>query len=181
MAGEQLARRYAQALLDIGVEQGNYETMLAQLEELAGLYEQSKPFRTVLRNPSIQLEERRGIVRAIAKKRGWHQMVTNFSLLLLDNDRFRLITVIARQFSQMVDQKLGNVRAKVTSAVELSAAQRNEMQAALAKVTGKNVVLETEVDESLLGGAVTRIAGTVYDGSVRSQIDRLRESILAEV
>ncbi len=181
MAGEPVARRYAQALLDIGVEQKNYEKLREQLDELAQVYEHSKPFRTALLNPSIQLDERRKIIRAIAQKRGWHQMIINFSLLLLDNDRFRIVPVIARAFGRKVDEKSGNVRARVTSAVELDEAQKKNIQSTLGQITGKNVLLETEVDESLLGGAVTRIGSMVYDGSVKSQIERLRESILAEV
>lgn len=181
MAGEPVARRYAKALLDIGVEQNNYEKLRDQLDELAAVYEQSKPFRTALLNPSIGLDERRKIIRAIAQKRGWNQMITNFALLLLDNDRFRVVPTIARAFGKMVDEKSGNVRARVTSAVELDESQKTNIRAALGEITGKNVLLETTVDESLLGGAVTRIGSMVYDGSVKSQIERLRESILAEV
>ena len=181
MAGEPVARRYAQALLNIGVEQNNYEKLRDQVDELAEVYQQSKPFRTALLNPSIQLEERRRIIRAIAQKRGWDQMVLNFALLLLDNDRFRVVPTIARVFGKLVDQKAGNVRARVTSATDLDEAQKQNIQKALGEITGKNVLLETEVDASLLGGAVTRIGSMVYDGSVKSQIERLRESILAEV
>lgn len=181
MAGEPVARRYAQALLEIGVEQNNYEKLRDQLDEVASLYKQSKPFRTALLNPSIELDERRKVIRAIAEQRGWGPMVINFALLLLDNDRFRIAPTIAREFGKLVDQKAGNVRAQVTSAVELDATQKKNIEATLGQITGKNVLLETKVDEALLGGAVTRIGSMVYDGSVRSQIERLRASILAEV
>jgi F-type H+-transporting ATPase subunit delta len=181
MAGEPVARRYAQALLEIGVEQDNYEKLRDQLDEMAALYEQSKPFRTALLNPSIGLDERRKVIRAIAEKRDWHQMLINFALLLLDNDRFRIVPTMARTFGRLVDQQSGNVRAQVTSAVALDDTQKRNIKTTLDQITGKNVLLETEVDEALLGGAVTRIGSMVYDGSVRSQIERLRESILAEV
>lgn len=181
MAGEQVARRYAQALLDIGVDRDNYTDLRDQLDDLVAIYEASKPFRTALLNPSIRLDERRSVVRALAKTRGWDQMLVNFSLLLLDNDRFRLAPTIAREFGKMVDEKSGNVRARVTSAVELSDTQKKGLKVALGEITGKEVLLETDVDESLLGGAVARIGSMVYDGSVKSQIERLRDSILAEV
>jgi F-type H+-transporting ATPase subunit delta len=181
MAGEPVARRYAQALLEIGVEQKNYEKLREQLDELAAIYKESKPFRTALLNPSIGLDERRKVIRAIADKRGFDRMVINFALLLLDNDRFRIVPTIAREFGRVVDQKAGNVRAQITSAVELDATQKKNIETTLGQMTGKNVLLETKVDEALLGGAVTRIGSMVYDGSVRSQIERLRESILAEV
>ncbi len=181
MAGEPVARRYAQAMMDIGVEHNSYEKLRDQLDELAAIYTQSKPFRTALLNPSISLEERHAIVRAIAQKRGWDQMVINFALLLLDNDRFRVMPQIASAFGRMADQRAGNVRARLTSAVALDDAQRAHIKRALGEITGKNVLLEADIDESLLGGAVTRIGSMVYDGSVKSQIERLRDSILAEV
>jgi F-type H+-transporting ATPase subunit delta len=181
MAGEPVARRYAQAMLEIGVEQKNYEKLRDQLDEMAALYTQSKTFRTALLNPSIGLDERRKVIRAIAKKCGWEAIVINFALLLLDNDRFRIVPTIARVLGELVDQKAGNVRAQVTSAVKLDASQTRSLEATLGQITGKHVLLETKVDEALVGGAVTRIGSMVYDGSVRSQIERLRESILAEV
>ncbi|MFP4598443.1 MAG: ATP synthase F1 subunit delta, partial [Persicimonas sp.] len=124
MAGEPVARRYAQALLELGVEQKNYEELRAQIDELAAIYADSKPFRTALLNPSIQLEERRAVIKAIAQKHDWHPMIVNFSLLLLDNDRFRVVPTIASEFGRLVDDKSGDVRATVTSAVELDDAQR---------------------------------------------------------
>lgn len=181
MAGELVARRYAQALLDIGVERDNCETIRDQLNELAQLLDEVKAFRSVLLNPSIRLSERRDVIRGIATKYNWDPVVRNFTLILLDNHRVDVAENIARQFGEMVDKRLGNVRAHVTSAVELNAAQRAEIQAALVKLTGKNVLLETDIDADILGGAITRIGSVVYDGSTRSHIDRLRQSILAEV
>lgn len=181
MAGELVARRYAQALLDIGVERDNCETIREQLNQLAQLLQQVKAFRSVLLNPSVRLSERRDVLRAVASKYNWDPVVRNFSLILLDNHRVDVAEIIARQFGEMVDRRLGNVRAHVTSAVELDAAQRAEIQKALVKLTGKNILLQTETDPEILGGAITRIGSVVYDGSTRSHIDRLRQSILAEV
>ncbi|AWV89865.1 ATP synthase F1 subunit delta [Bradymonas sediminis] len=181
MAGELVARRYAQALLDIGVERDNCETIREQLNQLAQLLEEVPAFSSVLLNPSLRLSERRDVIRAIADKYKWDPVVRNFSLILLDNHRVDVAGAIARQFGEMVDKRLGNIRAHVTSAVELDATQRAEIKAALVKLTGKNVLLETDTDAEILGGAITRIGSVVYDGSTRSHIERLRQSILAEV
>lgn len=181
MAGELVARRYAQALLDIGVERDNCEVIREQLNELGQLLDEVPAFRSVLLNPSVRLSERREVIRGVASKYHWDVVVRNFALILLDNHRIEIAGIIARQFGQMVDERLGNIRARVTSAVELNAEQRAEIQSALDALTGKNVLLETDTDADLLGGAVTRIGSVVYDGSLKSHIERLRQSILAEV
>lgn len=174
-------KRYAKAIVDLGVEKGNLATLQAQLRELADAYEGSSELRAIMLNPSVRLEERRSIVRSIAQRSGWDPMVRNFTLLLLDNDRFAHITGIADTVDQMVDRRLGNVRAKVTTAWPIKDSQLAVLQGALARLTGKNVLLESDVDDALLGGVVTRVGSTVYDGSVRTQLQSIREAILEEV
>jgi F-type H+-transporting ATPase subunit delta len=181
MAGHPVAKRYAHALLELGAERGNTETLREQLDALAELYADSKVFRTSMLNPSVQLEERRGTVRAVAEKLGLDEIVKNFCLLLLDNDRFRVLPHIAETFGKLVDDRSGNVRAKITSATELDDEQLDRIKKALSEVTGKNVVVDKDVDASLIGGVVARVGSRVYDGSVRTQLESLRESILREV
>ena len=108
-------------------------------------------------------------------------MMTNLSLLLVDNDRIKFIDDICSVFDAMVDVHEGNVRASVTTARVLPNAQVESIKKAIAQMTGKGVLMETSVDPALLGGVVTRIGGTVYDGSVRTQLETLRGSILEEV
>lgn len=176
-----VAKRYARAMVDLGVEKGNLQTLQAQLRELADAYEGSRELRAIMLNPSVRLEERRGIVRSIAQRAGWTPMVTNFALLLLDNDRFAYIAHIADTVDEMVDRHLGNVRAKVTTAWPMKDSQIAVLQGALARLTGKNVLLEADVDDALLGGIVTKVGSTVFDGSVRTQLASIREAILEEV
>jgi F-type H+-transporting ATPase subunit delta len=181
MSGHPVAKRYAHALLELGAERGNTETLREQLDALAELFGESKVFRTSMLNPSVDLEERRNTVRAVADKLDLDEIVKNFCLLLLDNDRFRVLPHIAEVFGKQVDDRSGNVRATVTSATELSDEQVKRIKEALSDVTGKNVVVEKAVDASLLGGVVARVGSRVYDGSVRTQLESLRESILREV
>ncbi len=176
-----ISRRYARALLEVGIDKGSAEALLAQVSEYAELYEASRELRNVLSNPGVKLEERRGLVRAIGQKAGWSPFVINFGLLLLDNDRAKFLPGIAAEMSTMYDTHVGNVRARVTSARDLSAPRIEEIKKAIADLTGKNVILETEVDSELIGGVVTRVGSVVYDGSVRNQLNNLRESILEEV
>lgn len=176
-----ISRRYARALLEVGIDKGNAQHLLGELTEYAEVYEASRELRNVLGNPGVKLEQRRDIIRAITAKAGWDQFITNFSLLLLDNDRVRYLPGIAAEMSAMYDEHVGNVRARVTSARDLPASKIEDIKKAIADMTGKNVLLETEVDAELIGGVVTRVGSVVYDGSVRNQLNNLRESILEEV
>lgn len=176
-----VAKRYARALLELGVEKGNYALLQKQLRELAGLYEGSPELRAILTNPSVSVAERRKVVETIAARSMWNPFVKNFALLLLDNDRFDHVTGIADELDQLVDTHAGNVRAQVTTAQPLKDSQVAVIKGAIAKLTGKNVLLETSVDPEILGGVVTRVGNTLYDGSVRTQLETLRESILKEV
>ncbi|MFW5968061.1 MAG: ATP synthase F1 subunit delta [Persicimonas sp.] len=181
MAGEPVARRYAQALLEIGRERQDLDTLRDQVAELGRIFEESKPFRTALMNPSVTLEERRKIIEALAERRGWDEVVANVARLMLDNDRFGLLPTVADELGRMVDKEAGRVRARVTSASELDESQKDAIEDVLSQMTGKQVLVETDTDPSLLGGVVARIGSMVYDGSVKHQIERLRSSILAEV
>lgn len=176
-----VAKRYARALLELGVEQETLKILQRQVRELATAWEQSAPLRAIASNPSVGLDERRKVVELIASKNAFHAMMRNFCMLLLDNDRFDHLPGIADELDEMVDRHEGNVRAHVTTAQPLKDSQVAAIKGAIAHLTGKNVLLDTDVDPELLGGAVTRVGGTVYDGSIQAQLNKLRESILDEV
>lgn len=176
-----VSRRYARAFLDIGVERGNHKLLQKQLDELAHVYAGSPDLRAIIANPSVKISERRSIIRKIAQKLGWDEMMTNLSLLLIDNARLKYIDDICSVLGAMVDVHEGNIRAAVTTSRPLPDLQVQGIKKAIETMTGKNVLMETSVDPTLLGGVVTRIGGTVYDGSVQTQLETLRGSILEEV
>lgn len=175
------SKRYARAVLDIGIERGNYRTLQLQLRELATIFEQSVEFRSIVGNPSVKIEERRTVVRSIAQRANWDAMMTNLALLLVDKDRIAAVSDIAFELDALIDVHDGNVRATVTTATRLDFAQTERIKQALAAMTGKKVILSSAVDPDLIGGVVTRIGDTILDGSVRTQLNTLRQSILKEV
>lgn len=175
------SKRYAKAFLDIGIELGNYKALQAQLRDLATVFLKSTEFRAVVSNPSIRIEERRATLRAIGQKAGWNPMMVNLALLLVDKDRMKYVGDIADEFDRQVDLHDGNVRATVTTATKLELAQIERIKSALVAMTGKQVILTTEVDPLLIGGVTTRIGDKVLDGSVRTQLSTLRQTILEEV
>ena len=181
MANAPVARRYAQALFDLGVEHDQLEELGDALQQTSDLFKQSNELRSVLLNPAIKLEERRNVIDAVAKKAGWPKLFRNFLLLVLDKDRLRHVGAVSESYAEKVDDHLGRARARVTSAVELNDDQQDSLRARLGDLTGKEVVLTTEVDDALIGGIIARVGGTIYDGSVRTHLQRMREAILREV
>ncbi len=181
MSTPPVARRYAKALLDIGIKKGSYDAYGEQLGALGRAFSESKDLRNAALNPSIKLETRKAILNAIATKYGFDQNVRNFSLLLLDKDRFKFVAHIAEEYHRMADVHAGRVRARVTSAVELSEQQANKLREKLAELTGKQVTLDRDVDPALIGGVVASVGGLVLDGSVLHQLEQLKATILQEI
>jgi F-type H+-transporting ATPase subunit delta len=182
MSRAPVARRYAKALLEIGVERGTVDAMRDQLDALARAFTTSKEFRDIMFNPSIKMSERKQVMSQITSRYGFGPMLTNFLQLLLDKDRLRYVADISEVFGQFADVRAGRVRAHVTSATRLDLIQQTKIKEQILAITGaRSIELETQVDASLIGGVVTRVGGMVLDGSVRHQLEELRTSILQEV
>lgn len=176
-----IAKRYARALFELGTENGKFAVLQKQLRDLAEAYAQSPELQAILLNPGVNLAERRKVVETIAARAMFDPFMKNFALLVMDNGRFDHIGGIADEFDALVDEHAGNIRASVTTAQPLKDSQVAVLKGAIAKLTGKNVLLETAVDPQILGGVVTRVGNTLYDGSVRTQLETMKESILKEV
>lgn len=179
MIAGSLARRYARALLDIGIAKGSYEQLGKDMDELAALYSGSRDLTEALTNPVFVMSRRRAVLEAILEKAAVSPITRNFALLLLDRERVPYLPAIARELRVMVDERAGRVRAVVTSARPLTPENVASIQQALEKVSGKKVLLEKKEDASLLGGVVAKVGDVVYDGSVRTQLEMMRERFLA--
>lgn len=168
-----VARRYARALLDLGREANSvdrYGDDLARFVDSA----ESGGLLDVLANPVYTQEERRGVLDRVLTTGKLDGMVVNFLRLLLDKDRFGALQAIAQAYGELADVEAGRVRAVVTSAAELDAAAKERVRAALSQATGRTVVLDAQVDPSLLGGLTARVGGRVYDASLRTRLERLQ-------
>lgn len=180
MIAGSLARRYARALLEIGIAKGNFEELGRQLDDLAALYSGSRDLTEALTNPVFAQSRRRAVLEAILDRTAAAPITRNFVLLLLDRERMPYLPAIARELRAMVDERAGRVRVSVTSARPLSADHVASVQAALEKTSGKKVVLDKKEDPALLGGVVAKVGDVLYDGSVRTQLERMRERFLAQ-
>jgi F-type H+-transporting ATPase subunit delta len=173
-----IARRYAKALFEIGVAEGNYERLGTELDDLANAYSTSSDLRVVLENPVIKVVEKQAILQAILPRVAPSPSVQRFARLLLDRGRIGILRAAARAYRELADQRTGQVRASVTSAAPLGAAELDRVRRALEGRTGRKVLIAASVDPALIGGLVARVGDLVLDGSVRTQLEEMRRRLL---
>ncbi len=157
--------QYANALADIALEQGASEPAAKQLESFAAAYEESAELRTFLASPAVSVEAKHEVLEKISNRLGASKIIRNFLFVIADHRRTQLIPEIVATFQQVLRQRQGMAEAEISSAVELTSAQKKELAATLARVTGKKIEPKYSLDPALLGGAVVRIGDTIYDGS----------------
>ncbi len=170
-----IARRYAKALVQLAAEEGAVEKFNGELALIATMLEASPELSAIFSNPAYGVEAKKEILKDVIGKAGLSTLVGNFLQLLLDRSRLAFLPQIAASYSVLSDELSGIIRPVLTSGMQLEAAQVEEIKTALARSTGKQVVLQVEVDPTLIGGVVTKIGDKVYDGSVRTQLNRIED------
>jgi F-type H+-transporting ATPase subunit delta len=174
-----IARRYAKALMNIGQEDGNYDTYWEELDAFTSIFQQEEHLREVLRNPTFNIPRRQAIIKEIGARLRLSPVTINFLQLLVDKDRMMYLPDITSLYRELVDEAAGRARVKLVTAHDLAKKKIEELTQGFQGLVGKTVIMEVETDPSLIGGVVARIGDTVYDGSVKTQLKRLKE-ILAK-
>jgi F-type H+-transporting ATPase subunit delta len=173
--------RYARAFVDVVYGQKlDAATVMAQLRSIVGLVNDNADLRHVWDNPAIPADQKRNLLDAIVARENVARQVRNFIAVLIDHRRIAALPEITRQIELEMDRRLGLAEAEITSARDLTAAERADMEAQIERLTGKKVRAHYTLDRQLLGGAVVRLGSTIYDGSVRGQLQRMKEQLSAE-
>ncbi len=172
--------QYANALADIALAQGAAEPAAKQLHEFGAAFAQSAELRTFLASPAVSVEAKHAVIEKIAARVGASKIIRNFLFVLADHRRTNLIPEVIAAFYEVLRQRQGVAEAEVSSATELSASQKKEVAAMLARLTGKKIEAKYALDPALLGGAVVRIGDTIYDGSLRSRLNEMRMRLATE-
>lgn len=172
--------QYANALADIALAQGAAEPAAKQLNDFGTAYAQAAELRTFLASPAVTIEVKHAVIEKITGRLGASKIIRNFLLVITDHRRTQLIPEILATFQQVIRQRQGVAEAQISSAAELSAAQKKELAAMLTKLTGKKIETKYALDPALLGGVVVRIGDTIYDGSLRSRLNEMRSKLAAE-
>lgn len=172
---------YARAFADVVMAKPSVLDPALMLQELRGiesLLKESDPLRRVLENPSIASEGKHAVIDAVAKRLGTTRQVRNFVDVLVDHQRLPLFSEILKELEIELNQRLGFAEAQVSSARPLGDTEKQMLEAEIAKMTGKKVRAKYEQDSSLLGGAVVQVGSTIYDGSVKGQLEKIREQLV---
>jgi F-type H+-transporting ATPase subunit delta len=168
------ARAFADAVFTSGVDP---DQTLQETQAVAEWVAESKELRAVWESPAIPAEEKRAVLDAIVKNQGISKIVRNFIAVLIDHRRMHFLGPIVRQFELQLNQRRGFTEAEIFSARELSQSDRSLLEARMEKLTGKKVRARYALDETVLGGAIVRIGSTIYDGSVRGQLERIQQAL----
>ncbi len=168
------ARAFADVVFDRKLDAGK---TLQEAQSLAELVAGSKELREVWETPSIPAEQKRGVLDAIVAREGISRPVRNFVAVLIDHRRVQFMGPIVKQFEQELNRRLGFTEAEITSARELNETEQDALESQVAKLTGRKVRAHYSQDRSILGGAIVRVGSTIYDGSVKGQLERIREQL----
>ncbi len=173
-----IARRYARALFAIGADKAQFEAFGSEVSSLAALFTGSAELRQALENPVFQMSQRRRVLERLLPQVAPSPDVQKFALLLLERRRITLLPRIAEAFSRLTDERLGRLRATITSPKALDAGTVASVTRALESRTGKKILAETRIDPGLIGGIVAQVGDLIFDGSLRARLDALRARVL---
>lgn len=174
-----VSSRYARALVEVVLEQRiDADVARQQLKSIAEAVRESDDLRRVWESPAISAEQKRSVLDAIAGEIGAFKAVRNFIAVIVDHRRIAMLDDIVRQFEVELDAQLGFVEAKISSARELSADEKRGLEAQVERMTGKKVRSHYTSDPGLLGGVVVRVGSTIYDGSVRGQLEKMKQELI---
>jgi F-type H+-transporting ATPase subunit delta len=173
-----IAGTYARAFADVVLSAHlNADRSVAELRTVAKLLDESIELRRVWENPAVPADQKRRVLDVIAQRDNISRQVRNLIAVLIDHRRTRFLEAIIRQLERELDDRLGFAEAEITTFRELSDSEKREFESQVTKLTGKKVRAQYFRDPSLLGGAVLRVGSTIYDGSVKGQLERIRTAL----
>ena len=172
-----LSRRYSKALFQLAREAGEEEKIGQEIEQFYAAYSSSE-LHQVLTNPAFSIEARKKILTQVVRGQQLAPLTVRFLSLLLDRDRLGQLDGIVSCYRRLLNESKGRLEAKVVSASELEAAAVERLRERLGELSGKEIILQKQVDPELLGGLLIELAGTVYDGSIRTQLEKMKQRIV---
>jgi F-type H+-transporting ATPase subunit delta len=173
-----IARRYASALADVAIARNEASEVQEELRLWQAMIASSLELRQVVESPTIALDEKRKVLRKLIDRVRPRPTTANFLQVLLQNHRLSHLAEINERLAQILDERSGVVAATVTTAKPMDERARESLRTGLAALTGSSVRLSFDTDGDLIGGLVARIGSTVYDGSVRNQLQQAKERLI---
>ena len=180
MKEEVIGRRYAKALIDLGREQGTWQEVGKGLGDFVALLEKNETLRRVLCDPIHDRKKRKAILKDVLDRMELVTICSNFLQLLLDKERIRYLPAIHSAYQRLEDSLAGRLRARLVTAQRLEDDEIAAIRKALEQRFQKEIILDWSKDSEILGGVICKVDGMVFDGSVRTQLETLRDSMKGE-
>jgi len=174
---EIVARRYGSALADVVLKTGETDTVKNELSQWAAILDSNAGLHDVLSNPAIAHAQKEKVLESLIERARPSRTTANFLRVLLRNNRLTAISAISERFMAELEERSDIITAEITSARELPVNEKGELKTQLERLTGKSVNMDFQIDQGIIGGIVTRIGSTIYDGSVRTKLDTLKEQL----
>ena len=178
MIAPHVSRRYARAIYELGVDTGSLDKLVAELESVANMLAASEDLRKTTDNPLVSPEGKKAVLGQISDRLLLGSVSKNTVMMLAERRRLMLLPEIVQLLKEMSDLRAGVVRAVVTTAIPMSDAYYDKLRVVLEKLTGRKVVLDKETDPTIIAGVVTRIGDRVLDGSIKTRLQSLKNSML---
>ena len=172
-----LSRRYAKALFQLAQESQQEEVISRELEQFYAAYRNSE-LQEVLTNPAIDADKRNNILLRVTETQQLSALTIRFLAILLARNRLKYLPEIVSCYRRLLNEARGRVEAKAVGASPLEPAMVDRLRRVLQGIAGKEVVLQQETDPSLIGGVLVELEGKVYDGSVRTQLEKMKQRIV---
>ncbi len=173
-----VSSRYARALVEVVLEQKiDADMARQQLNSLAEAVRESVDLRRVWESPAISADQKRKVLDAMVAQMNAFKAVRNFIAVIIDHRRIPMLDEIVRQFAVELDAQLGFVEAEISSARPLAGEEKRELESRVEGLTGKKVRAHYSSNPGLLGGVVVRVGSTIYDGSVRGQLAKMKQEL----
>jgi F-type H+-transporting ATPase subunit delta len=177
LSSQTVARRYASALADVVIVRNEQAEVREELRAWEQMLLKNSLLLEAFTNPTIPYEQKNKLLNELIKRTQARQTTANFLRVLLKNQRIADLPQVNAKLDQVLDERAGLMTAQVTSARPVSEPIKAALEETLAQLTRRKVRLTFQTDESLLGGIVTRVGSTIYDGSVRNQLQRLGQEL----
>ena len=181
MSSQSVSRRYAIALADVLSEVAQPRNIQEELISWEQMISSNLQLREVFANPTIPYEQKRAVLNELIGKTGVQETTANFLQILLKNQRLTALAGVNSKLADVLDERAGAVAAHITTAHPVSEESKRSISEKLSRFTGKSVRLSFALDDSLIGGIVSRVGSTVYDGSIRTQLDQMEKALAGEV
>ena len=180
MISSSIFARYARALADVTIEKGEDAGVRHELDTYREIFRQVPALLEALDSPAVQRDAKERVLAEVLSRYPVSRSTANFLRILLDHHRIRYFAEICDGYAKTVNERKGIVAGRVTTATPLSEQEMSILHESLCRAAGNRVTLAAATDPAILAGVVVQIGSTVYDGSVRTQLDEMRRRLARE-